>query len=157
MSTPSPLPASGVDRPRRTKRPLGADENRQVSTVIAPGPRKLVRPSLAAQGLGSQGFADDIGRARRGRKVSFPQPFRDRFPQALEESRREIHYAETFYLQKQARGRTRMVVVLEDGEQIEGYIEWYDRHTIKIRHGGCSLIYKTSIKYLYKAGDTLPS
>ena len=28
-----------------------------------------------------------------------------------------------------------MIFVLEDGEQIEGTIEWYDRNAIKVRHG----------------------
>ena len=48
-----------------------------------------------------------------------------------------------------------MIFVLEDGEQIEGTIEWYDRNAIKVRHGGLrTLIYKAGIKYLYKAADT---
>lgn len=64
-------------------------------------------------------------------------------------------HAETFYLQKQAQGQTLMVIVLEDGEQIEGYIEWYDLNAIKVRHGSRTLIYKSSIKYLYKAGDAV--
>ena len=46
-----------------------------------------------------------------------------------------------------------MVVVLEDGEHIEGCIEWYDRNTIKVRGRGKVLIYKSAIKYMYKLGD----
>ena len=46
-----------------------------------------------------------------------------------------------------------MIFVLEDGQQIEGYIEWYDRNSIKVRHGARTLIYKSSIKYIYKAAD----
>ncbi len=46
-----------------------------------------------------------------------------------------------------------MTFVLEDGQQIEGYIEWYDRHSIKVKNSGRMLIYKSSIKYLYKATD----
>jgi sRNA-binding regulator protein Hfq len=46
-----------------------------------------------------------------------------------------------------------MVFVLEDGQHIEGYIEWYDRNCIKVKNGGRILIYKSSIKYLYKAAD----
>ena len=60
-------------------------------------------------------------------------------------------HAEMFYLRKQAQDQTPMVFVLEDGERIEGYIEWYDRHAIKVRNGTRTLIYKSSIKYLYKA------
>ncbi len=63
--------------------------------------------------------------------------------------------AETFYLRKQAHSQTLMVFVLDDGEQIGGYIEWYDRDVIKVRHGGRTLIYKSSIKYLYKAEENI--
>lgn len=65
----------------------------------------------------------------------------------------ESTHAETFYLQKQVQNQTLMVFVLEDGERIEGHIEWYDRASIKVRHGGRTLIYKDAIKYLYKAGE----
>jgi sRNA-binding regulator protein Hfq len=48
-----------------------------------------------------------------------------------------------------------MIFVLEDGEQIEGTIEWYDRNAIKVRQGALrTLIYKAGIKYLYKAADS---
>jgi len=48
-----------------------------------------------------------------------------------------------------------MIFLLEDGERIEGTIEWYDRHSIKVRQGSLrTLIYKASIKYLYKATDS---
>ena len=46
-----------------------------------------------------------------------------------------------------------MCFVLDDGEKIEGYIEWFDRNAIKIRNSTRILIYKSSIKYLYKAGE----
>ena len=49
-----------------------------------------------------------------------------------------------------------MIFLLEDGEQIEGTIEWYDRDAIKVRQHGSErmLIYKSVIKYLYKATET---
>jgi sRNA-binding regulator protein Hfq len=59
--------------------------------------------------------------------------------------------AEMYYLRKQAQDQTPMVFVLDDGERIEGYIEWYDLHAIKVRNGSRILIYKSNIKYLYKA------
>lgn len=62
-------------------------------------------------------------------------------------------HAEAFYFQKQIQTQTLMAFVLEDGEQIEGYIEWYDRNAIKVRNGSRTLIYKSSIKYLYKVGE----
>jgi sRNA-binding regulator protein Hfq len=61
--------------------------------------------------------------------------------------------AELFYLQKQIQSQTPMVLVLEDGEQIEGCIEWYDRNALKIRGRQKTLVYKSAIKYMYKAGD----
>jgi sRNA-binding regulator protein Hfq len=61
--------------------------------------------------------------------------------------------AEVFYLQKQIQAQTPMVLVLEDGEQIEGCIEWYDRNTLKLRGRQKTLVYKDAIKYMYKLGD----
>jgi sRNA-binding regulator protein Hfq len=61
--------------------------------------------------------------------------------------------AELFYLQKQIQAQTPMVLVLEDGEQIEGCIEWYDRGALKIRGRQKTLVYKSAIKYMYKVGD----
>ena len=62
--------------------------------------------------------------------------------------------AEQFYMQKQIQAQTPMVVVLEDGEKVEGIIEWYDRNAIKLGGRNRCLIYKSGIKYLYKKGDT---
>ena len=63
--------------------------------------------------------------------------------------------AEAFYYVKQMNNRTPMVVVLEDGEELRGHIEWYDRACIKLnREDGPNLvIYKHSIKYLLKAEE----
>jgi sRNA-binding regulator protein Hfq len=62
--------------------------------------------------------------------------------------------AELFYLQKQIQLQTRMVFILEDGLRVQGVIEWYDRNCIKVRGKSRMLIYKSAIKYLYKAGET---
>lgn len=61
--------------------------------------------------------------------------------------------AEQFYLQKQIQQQTQMVFVLEDGARVQGVVEWYDRHCIKVRGRARTLIYKSAIKYLYKAGE----
>ena len=61
--------------------------------------------------------------------------------------------AEQFYLQKQIQSQTPMVIVLEDGEKLEGQIEWYDRGVLKVRGRSKMLIYKTAIKYMYKLGE----
>lgn len=61
--------------------------------------------------------------------------------------------AELFYLQKQIQAQTPMVIVLEDGTHVEGVIEWYDRHCLKIRGRERTLVYKSAIKYMYKHGE----
>jgi sRNA-binding regulator protein Hfq len=65
----------------------------------------------------------------------------------------ENSQAEAFYFQKQVQAQTPMIIVLEDGEQIEGCIEWFDRNAIKVRSSSRTLIYKAAIKYIHKAGD----
>ena len=61
--------------------------------------------------------------------------------------------AEQFYYSKQMQSKTHMIVVLTDGEQLEGFIEWYDRDCVKLNRVGAPnlLLYKHCIKYLYKA------
>ncbi len=65
-----------------------------------------------------------------------------------------LRQAELFYLQKQIQAQTPMVVVLEDGERIEGCIEWFDHNVLKIRGRQKTLVYKSAIKYMYKQGDS---
>lgn len=61
--------------------------------------------------------------------------------------------AENFYYIKQMQAKTPMVVVLLDGEELHGYIEWYDKLCLKLTRedGPNLLVYKSYIKYLYKA------
>jgi hypothetical protein len=103
---------------------------------------------------------------------NFPASLPFRFSAQSNEMDAQNRHAELFYLQKQIQSQTLMVIVLEDGEKIEGCIEWYDNNVIKVRgtHSGSSyfrgnsrsesgariLIYKSSIKYLYKAGENAP-
>ena len=63
--------------------------------------------------------------------------------------------AEQFYYAKQMQGKTHMILVLTDGEQLEGYIEWYDRDCVKLNRVGAPnlLVYKHCIKYLHKADE----
>lgn len=79
-------------------------------------------------------------------------PFR--FPANMVEMDAPYRNAELFYLQKQIQSQTPMVIVMEDGELVEGCIEWYDRNTLKIRGRWKTLVYKSAIKYMYKLGDT---
>ncbi len=64
-------------------------------------------------------------------------------------------HAENFYWVKQMQARTPMAVVLTDGEVLHGTIEWYDQDCIKLTRAGSPnlLIYKHTIKYLYKEGE----
>ncbi len=63
--------------------------------------------------------------------------------------------AENFYYQKQMQSKTPMVVVLRDGEEVHGYIEWYDKNCIKLNRSGAAnlMIYKPAIKYMFKEGE----
>lgn len=64
--------------------------------------------------------------------------------------------AENFYYQKQMQSRTPMVIVLQDGEELRGIIEWYDRNCIKVnRENGEPnvMVYKPAIKYMFKEGE----
>jgi host factor-I protein len=60
--------------------------------------------------------------------------------------------AENFYYVKQMQAKTPMVFVLRDGEVLHGTIEWYDKCCLKINRNGEPnvLLYKPSIKYMYK-------
>jgi len=67
----------------------------------------------------------------------------------------EQTHAESFYYVKQMQARTPVAVVLNDGEILHGTVEWYDRDCIKLTRFGSPnlLIYKHSIKYVYKDGE----
>jgi len=60
--------------------------------------------------------------------------------------------AEAFYYVKQMNNRTPMVVVLDNGDQLRGHIEWYDRNCLKVNREGVPnlLVYKHAIRYMYK-------
>jgi sRNA-binding regulator protein Hfq len=65
--------------------------------------------------------------------------------------------AENFYYQKQMQSRTPMVIVLQDGEEVHGIIEWYDKTCIKVvREDGEPnlMIYKPAIKYMFKEEES---
>jgi host factor-I protein len=63
--------------------------------------------------------------------------------------------AENFYYVKQMQNRTPMVVVLGDGEELRGVIEWYDKNSIKLNRDAQPgvLVLKHSIKYMYKEDE----
>ncbi len=63
--------------------------------------------------------------------------------------------AEAFYYLKQMNSKTPMVVVLKDGGELRGVIEWYDRTCIKVNRQGAPnlMVMKDCIKYMYKAEE----
>ncbi len=100
--------------------------------------RKLIRPSLGRPE--SNGGPAIIERRDRPARKAPPV---------------EQTHAENFYYQKQMQSKTPMVIVLKNGEELHGFIEWYDKHCIKLTRAGQSnlLIYKPAIKYLYKESE----
>jgi len=119
--------------------------------------RKLIRPSLNHSNHANHSGPNHPGPSAVDR--------RDRADRAPERSDRangsrkapppEQTNAENFYYQKQMQSKTSMVIVLTDGEEIHGIIEWYDRTCIKVNRPGSPnlMIYKPSIKYMYKEGE----
>ncbi len=67
----------------------------------------------------------------------------------------ELTNAENFYYLKQMNSKTPMVIVMNDGEEIHGWIEWYDKNSLKVNREGAPnlLIQKHWIKYLFKADE----
>lgn len=88
--------------------------------------RKLIRPDIPEQ------------RAGRGiRRKQMPP---------------EQTNAEEFYYIKQMAAKTPMVVVLTNDEELQGWIEWYDKGAIKLNrtNGPNLLIPKHNIRYMFK-------
>ena len=125
--------------------------------------RKLIRTTLAdvkarrdqvqqrdrQNGNPGQG---GMGQPRPGQPPSSAMQQRRRQPPPFET------HAEIYYYKKQIDAHTPMVLVLEDGEEVEGTIEWYDRGALKInrRSGPNLLVLKRHIKYIFKAEDRTP-
>lgn len=98
------------------------------------------------------------GGPREHSKDSGGGPSRDR-ESSMPMGRKKIPPAETsaeiFYYKKQMDAHTLMVIVLQDGEEVEGTIEWYDRSALKInrRDAPNVMLLKHNIKYMFKAED----
>jgi host factor-I protein len=101
--------------------------------------RKLIRPSLGAAVRAEKPERSDRVPSNVNKRTAPP----------------EQTHAENFYYQKQMQSKTPVVVVLKDGEEIHGLIEWYDKNCIKLVREGESnlLIYKAAIRYMFKAGE----
>lgn len=114
--------------------------------------RKLIRPSLNHSNHANHPGPTAMERRDRGDRA----PERsDRANGSRKAPPPEQTNAENFYYQKQMQSKTSMVIVLTDGEEIHGVIEWYDRTCIKVNRPGSPnlMIYKPSIKYMYKEGE----
>src|SRR5579859_4699307 len=94
--------------------------------------RKLIRPDLSD-------LKDTLTTKTRLRKP--PPP--------------EQTNAENYYYSKQMSNKTRMVILLKDGEELRGVIEWYDRHAVKVHRVNEPniLLMKDTIKYMYKENE----
>ncbi len=103
--------------------------------------RRLIRPPLA------QAVKEASG--PRNPRVTAPAAK----PVKPKQTPPDTTNAENFYYIKQMQAKTPMVVVLLDGEELHGYIEWYDKLCLKLTRedGPNLLVYKSYIKYLYKA------
>ncbi len=112
--------------------------------------RKLIRPSLNRNEHSHAPAAAGDHRERTDRPER-----NDRHTGGRKTTPAEQTNAENFYYQKQMQAKTPMVIVLGDGEEIRGMIEWYDKSCIKVTRNSQSnlLIYKPAIKYMYKEGE----
>ena len=97
--------------------------------------RKLIRPDLT-----------DI----KGRMKGPPKAYGQRKPVPPEQTS-----AESFYYKKQMDNHTRLVIILKDGEEIRGTLEWYDKSTLKIHRSDAPniLLMKDTVKYMYKENE----
>jgi sRNA-binding regulator protein Hfq len=98
--------------------------------AVETGNRKLIRPSLTD-------IKDKMSSGRVAKKNVPPDQTN----------------AENFYYVKQMQAKTPMVIVMKDGEELHGVIEWYDKCCLKFNRDGAPnlLVYKPNIKYMYKA------
>jgi sRNA-binding regulator protein Hfq len=103
---------------------------------VEPANRRLIRPSLTEPPKGDA----------KGPRPPRPDVQKRSSPP-------EQTNAENFYYLKQMQSKTRMTIVLSDGETLHGVIEWYDKDCLKVNREGDPnlLIYKWNIKYMYKA------
>ncbi len=123
--------------------------------------RKLIRTTLAdvkarreqhQQRERSNGNPSMGSQQRPGQQQPSSIQLRKRQPPPTET------HAEIYYYKKQIDAHTPMVLVLEDGEEIEGTIEWYDRGALKINRRSAPnlLVLKRHIKYIFKAEERMP-
>lgn len=123
--------------------------------------RKLIRTTLAEV----KGKAREVPQPRersngsRGSNEGVQQRAPQQQPTSVQVKKRVPPPTETnaeiFYYKKQIDAHTVMVIVLLDGEEIEGTIEWYDRGALKVNRKSAPnlLLLKRNIKYMFKADE----
>ncbi len=89
--------------------------------------RKLIKPN-----------STEISTLKKPKKKKSPPPYKT--------------HSENFYYMKQMSNKRPVIVIMLDGEKIEGFIDWYDEKVIKIRREDKPnlLVYKHAIKYIMK-------
>jgi host factor-I protein len=97
--------------------------------------RRLIRPDLKE-------IKEHLGGAARSHRARKPVP-------------PEQTNAESFYYLKQMTNKSRMVIVLKDGEELRGTIEWYDKRALKVHRSDAPniLLLKDNVKYMYKENE----
>jgi len=110
-------------------------------------PARSAAPHRSGGGGGSSPSRDRESSGSSSSSSSIPQG-RKKIPSA------ETN-AEIFYYKKQMDAHTQMVIVLLDGEEVIGTIEWYDRSALKINRKDAPniMLLKHNIKYMFKAED----
>lgn len=119
--------------------------SRPVNTNINGSSQAIRRPAPPVNTAVSQSVSTDSG-------DTHPSAKNRRVPTA------ETN-AEIYYYKKQIDSHTPMVIVLQDGEEVEGTIEWYDVHALKVNRKNAPniMLLKHNIKYMYKAEDRVSS
>jgi len=137
-TAPSPPRERTNDYPSRDESAPRMSSDRPRSSSSSGGGGSSYQPRHSSPG-GPRGGGDSSASAASGRKRIPPSETN----------------AEIFYYKKQMDAHTLMVMVLMDGEEVEGTIEWYDRHALKVNRRGAPniLLLKHNIKYIYKAED----
>ena len=145
----------------------------RVSSFVSPvAPGALVAPNLCKLFCSGGGDESKVNRKLirttlaevKGRETPAPTPresssARESSSPSAPMGRKKIPPSETnaeiFYYKKQMDAHTVMVIVLKDGEEVEGTIEWYDRNALKVNRRGAPniLLLKHNIKYMFKAED----
>ena len=138
-----PVPRMRVNRWCAMKEAIDSMPTERVVEQEGFANRKLIRPSLNRNDHNSNHNQAPMERRERSGSGSkkLPPP--------------ETTNAENFYYQKQMQGKTPMVIVLRDGEEIHGVIEWYDKHCLKVNRTSLPniVVYKPAIKYMFKEGE----